>query len=256
MCFSPRRVCRCVPAGHWGSGSSAAWRLEQLGAGGVLQYGAALSLPSAAERLQRAGLHKLRGRISRLPGLHLHTAGQHAGNDTDTGTTVTMTNATTAIAFPTSTDINYLNTKLTCCCVCLCRWSRWFLCPATRRSPPTRLCPAWLIPLTTSPSSVTCAGNPDLWPQTTEKCTGELEFLLNWDKSEHGNMLRQTTETWTSREIIKHRTVLTHNMTEMLWLSSYCVINSTIIHYYFKSLIFSVGCCCRGKWMSCIVYVS
>ena len=119
VCFSPRHVFRCVPAGHWGSGSSAAWRLEQLGAGGVLQHGAALSLPSAAECLQRASLHKLRGRISRLPGLHLHTARQHAGNDPETGATVTTTNATTNTAFPTATDTNYPNMKLTCCFVCV-----------------------------------------------------------------------------------------------------------------------------------------
>lgn len=74
--------CRRVPAGHPGYGSSATHRLEQLRDGGILQYGADLCFPPDAERLQPAGLHQLRGRISWLPGLHLHSARYHAGADT------------------------------------------------------------------------------------------------------------------------------------------------------------------------------
>ena len=74
---------RCVAAGHRVVGSSGTRRLEQLGAGGVLRYRAALYLPSAAERLQRTRLHQLCGRISRLPGLYLHTAGEHAGTTSE-----------------------------------------------------------------------------------------------------------------------------------------------------------------------------
>lgn len=77
--FAPFVVARCVPAGHRGYGPSGACRLEQLRARGVLQYGAALCVPPAAERLQPTSLHQLCGRIPRLPGLHLHTTREHAG---------------------------------------------------------------------------------------------------------------------------------------------------------------------------------
>lgn len=70
---------RCVPAAQRGRRPSAARRLEQLESGGVLQHGPDLLLPPADERLRTAGLHQLRGRISRLPGLRLYTTGEHAG---------------------------------------------------------------------------------------------------------------------------------------------------------------------------------
>lgn len=81
VCFLISSPLRCVSAAQWGCGSSAACRLEQLGAGGVLQHGAALWHPPSAECLRIAGLHQLCERVSRLPGLHLYTARLHAGTD-------------------------------------------------------------------------------------------------------------------------------------------------------------------------------
>lgn len=78
-CLLISSLLRCVPVAQWGCGSSAACRLEQLRAGGVLRYGATLYLPPLAECLQSAGVHQLRRRIPRLSGLHLHTAREHAG---------------------------------------------------------------------------------------------------------------------------------------------------------------------------------
>lgn len=94
--------------------------------------------------------------------------------------------------------------------VFVCRWSRWSLCRATKRSPHMRLCPAWLTPPTTSPWSVTCAGTPDLWPPNTRSNTLEkrsnltLDFFYTWMASEtcscrFSKDLWETRGTWTSR---------------------------------------------------------